>query len=112
MSLAGIAVAIGAMVDAAIVVVEQTHKKLEHWDAGGRREDYREVVIGAVKEVGRPAFFSLAVLAIAFLPVFTLEAPGGPPLQAARLHQDLLDRDRRASSPSPSTRPCASSSRG
>ena len=77
MSLAGIAVAIGAMVDAAIVVVEQTQKKLEHWEAGGRREDYREVVIGAVKEVGRPAFYSLAVLSIAFLPVFTLEAQEG-----------------------------------
>ena len=45
MSLGGIAIAMGAMVDAAIVVVEQTHKKLEEWDRDGRREDYRDVVI-------------------------------------------------------------------
>ncbi len=77
MSLAGIAVAVGAMVDAAIVVVEQTHKKLERWEEGGRRGDYREVVLTAIKEVGRPSFFSLLVLAIAFLPVFTLEAQEG-----------------------------------
>ncbi|HEY4961224.1 MAG TPA: efflux RND transporter permease subunit, partial [Terriglobales bacterium] len=52
MSLGGIAVAIGAMVDAAVVVVEQTHKKLEHWEAEGRPGDYHSVVISAVKEVG------------------------------------------------------------
>src|SRR6266496_807470 len=52
MSLGGIAIAIGAMVDAAIVVVEQTHKKLEHWQAEGRPGDYKDVVISAVKEVG------------------------------------------------------------
>ena len=56
MSLGGIAVAIGAMVDAAIVVVEQTHKKLEHWEAGGRKGDYRRIIIDAVKEVGGPSF--------------------------------------------------------
>jgi Cu(I)/Ag(I) efflux system membrane protein CusA/SilA len=77
MSLAGIAVAIGAMVDAAIVVVEQTHKKLEHWDAEGRPGDYREVIIAAIKEVGRPSFFSLLVIAVSFIPVFTLEAQEG-----------------------------------
>ena len=77
MSLGGIAVAIGAMVDAAIVVVEQTHKKLEHWEAGGRKEDYRRVVIDAVKEVGGPSFFALLVIAVSFLPVFALEAQEG-----------------------------------
>jgi len=77
MSLGGIAVAIGAMVDAAIVVVEQTHKKLEHWEAEGRAGDYRDVVVGAVKEVGGPAFFSLLVIAVSFMPVFTLEAQEG-----------------------------------
>jgi len=56
MSLGGIAIAIGAMVDAAIVVVEQTHKKLEHWDAASRPGSYKDVVIGAVKEVGDRAF--------------------------------------------------------
>jgi Cu(I)/Ag(I) efflux system membrane protein CusA/SilA len=77
MSLGGIAVAIGAMVDAAVVVVEQTHKKLEHWNAEGRKEDYHRVVISAVKEVGGPSFFALLVIAVAFLPVFTLEAQEG-----------------------------------
>ena len=77
MSLGGIAVAIGAMVDAAIVVVEQTHKKLEHWEAGGRVGDYRDVIITAVKEVGGPSFFSLLVIAVSFMPVFALEAQEG-----------------------------------
>ena len=77
MSLGGIAIAIGAMVDAAIVVVEQTHKKLEQWDAEGRKRDYQEVVIGAVKEVGGPSFFALLVIAVSFMPVFTLEAQEG-----------------------------------
>jgi Cu(I)/Ag(I) efflux system membrane protein CusA/SilA len=77
MSLGGIAIAIGAMVDAAVVVVEQTHKKLEHWEAAGRPGDYKEVVVGAVKEVGGPSFFSLLVIAVAFLPIFSLEAQEG-----------------------------------
>jgi Cu(I)/Ag(I) efflux system membrane protein CusA/SilA len=77
MSLGGIAIAIGAMVDAAIVVVEQTHKKLEEWEREGRRGDYREVVISAVKEVGGPSFFALLVIAVSFLPVLTLEAQEG-----------------------------------
>ena len=77
MSLGGIAVAIGAMVDAAVVVVEQTHKKLEHWNAEGRPGDYHKVVISAVKEVGGPSFFALLVIAVSFLPVFTLEAQEG-----------------------------------
>jgi Cu(I)/Ag(I) efflux system membrane protein CusA/SilA len=77
MSLGGIAIAVGAMVDAAIVVVEQTHKKLEIWDRTGRREDYRRVVIDAVKEVGGPSFFALLVIAVSFVPVLTLEAQEG-----------------------------------
>jgi len=77
MSLGGIAIAIGAMVDAAIVVVEQTHKKLEHWDAEGRPGDFKNVVISAVKEVGGPSFFALLVIAVSFMPVFTLEAQEG-----------------------------------
>jgi len=77
MSLGGIAIAIGAMVDAAIVVVEQTHKKLEHWDAEGRPGSYKEVVIRAVKEVGGPSFFALLVIAVSFMPVFTLEGMEG-----------------------------------
>jgi Cu(I)/Ag(I) efflux system membrane protein CusA/SilA len=77
MSLGGIAVAIGAMVDAAVVVVEQTHKKLEHWEAEGRPGDYKRVIIDAVKEVGGPSFFALLVIAVSFLPVFALEAQEG-----------------------------------
>ncbi|MGO9128872.1 MAG: efflux RND transporter permease subunit [Bryobacteraceae bacterium] len=77
MSLGGIAIAIGALVDAAIVVVEQTHKKLEEWERTGRHEDYRRVVIDAVKEVGGPSFFALLVIAVSFLPVLTLEAQEG-----------------------------------
>ena len=77
MSLGGIAIAIGAMVDAAIVVVEQTHKKLEHWDAAGRPGNYKDVVISAVKEVGGPSFFALLVIAVSFMPVFTLAGMEG-----------------------------------
>jgi Cu(I)/Ag(I) efflux system membrane protein CusA/SilA len=77
MSLGGIAIAIGAMVDASIVVVEQAHKKLEMWEASGRRGDYKEVVIDAVKEVGGPSFFALLVIAVSFLPVLALEAQEG-----------------------------------
>ncbi len=77
MSLGGIAIAIGAMVDAAIVVVEQTHKRLEEWEAAGRPEDFRDVVIRAVQEVGRPSFFALLVIAVSFMPVFALEAQEG-----------------------------------
>ena len=77
MSLGGIAIAIGAMVDAAIVVVEQTHKKLEHWDTTGRPGNYKDVVISAVKEVGGPSFFALLVIAVSFMPVFTLAGMEG-----------------------------------
>ncbi len=77
MSLGGLAVAIGAMVDAAVVVVEQTHKKLEQWNAAGRPGKYQDVIISAVKEVGGPSFFALLVIAVSFLPVFALEAQEG-----------------------------------
>src|SRR5215467_12010704 len=77
MSLGGIAIAIGAMVDAAIVVVEQTHKKLEHWEAEGKQGPGAQVIIDAVKEVGGPSFFSLLVIAVSFLPIFALEAQEG-----------------------------------
>ncbi|MGH9629252.1 MAG: efflux RND transporter permease subunit, partial [Bryobacteraceae bacterium] len=77
MSLGGIAIAIGAMVDAAIVVVEQTHKKLERWQAEGRQGSSTGVVIDAVKEVGGPSFFALLVIAVSFLPVFALQYQEG-----------------------------------
>jgi len=77
MSLGGIAVAIGALVDAAVVVVENAHKKLEAWEHGGRQGDYKHVLIGAVQEVGRPSFYSLLVIALSFMPIFALEAQEG-----------------------------------
>lgn len=77
MSLGGIAIAVGELVDAAIVVVEQTHKKLEEWERNGRVGDYHRVVIEAVKEVGGPSFYSLLVIAVSFLPILTLEAQEG-----------------------------------
>ncbi len=77
MSLGGIAIAVGALVDAAIVVVEQVHKKLEEWERNGRPGDYSDVVIGAMKEVAGPSFFALLVIGISFLPVLALEAQEG-----------------------------------
>jgi len=77
MSLGGIAIAVGAMVDAAIVVVEQTHKKLEGAHPGWTFADYQRAIVDAVKEVGGPSFFALLVIAVSFLPVLTLEAQEG-----------------------------------
>ncbi|HZX97267.1 MAG TPA: CusA/CzcA family heavy metal efflux RND transporter [Myxococcales bacterium] len=102
MSLGGIAIAIGALVDAAIVVVEQTHKKLEIWKRNGgagdgsgggvgsagdgrrpeagaleARQDHRAVIIQAVKEVGGPGFFALLVIGVSFLPILALEGQEG-----------------------------------
>jgi Cu(I)/Ag(I) efflux system membrane protein CusA/SilA len=77
MSLSGIAIAIGALVDAAIVVVEQTHKKLEKWEEAGRGGDHKRVIVEAVKEVGGPSFFSLLVIAVSFVPIFALQAQEG-----------------------------------
>ena len=77
MSLGGIAVAIGAMVDASIIMVENVHKKLDLWETGGRPGRREDVVIKALQEVGRPIFFALVVITISFLPIFTLEATEG-----------------------------------
>ena len=77
MSLSGIAIAIGAMVDASIIMVENAHKKLEEWEAHGRPGSRVEVIIEAAKEVGPSLFFSLLVITVGFLPVFTLEAQAG-----------------------------------
>jgi Cu(I)/Ag(I) efflux system membrane protein CusA/SilA len=74
MSLAGIIIAIGDMVDAAVVLVENAHRRLEQ---AGPTANRREIVIDSVKDLGPPIFASLLVIAIAFLPVFTLEAQEG-----------------------------------
>ena len=77
MSLGGIVIAIGDMVDAPIVFVENVHKRLDEWTKGIRKGTRESVVIGAMKEVGPPIFASLLVMAIAFMPVFMLEAQEG-----------------------------------
>src|SRR5688572_6759775 len=77
MALGGIAIAIGAMVDAAIVMVENAHKRLEQWEEAVRPGDRNQVLIEAAKEVGKPLFFSLLIITVSFLPIFTLEAQEG-----------------------------------
>jgi Cu(I)/Ag(I) efflux system membrane protein CusA/SilA len=77
MSLAGVAIAFGELIDASIVVVEQTHKKLEQWQRAGCPGRHRDVVLTAVKEVAGPTFFTLLVIAISFLPVLTLQGQEG-----------------------------------
>jgi Cu(I)/Ag(I) efflux system membrane protein CusA/SilA len=72
MSLAGIAISIGVLVDGAIVEVENAYNKLYHWQADGRKGDFHKVRLEALLEVGPAVFFSLLVIAVAFLPVFTL----------------------------------------
>jgi Cu(I)/Ag(I) efflux system membrane protein CusA/SilA len=80
MSLSGIAIAIGAMVDASIIMVENAHKKLEEWHCDSKKQEECtrfDVIIDAAKEVGPSLFFSLLVITVGFLPVFTLEAQAG-----------------------------------
>jgi Cu(I)/Ag(I) efflux system membrane protein CusA/SilA len=72
MSLAGIAISIGVLVDGAIVEVENAYNKLHLWEAGGRKGDFHEVRLEALKEVGPSVFFSLLVIAVAFIPIFAL----------------------------------------
>lgn len=74
MSLGGIAIAIGAMVDAAIVMIENAHKHLERLKPGESRV---QAIIAACREVGPALFFSLLIITVSFLPVFTLEAQEG-----------------------------------
>jgi Cu(I)/Ag(I) efflux system membrane protein CusA/SilA len=74
MSLSGIAIAIGAMVDGAIVMIENAHK---HIEKDGGKKPHWELILDAAKEVGPALFFSLLIIAISFLPVFTLEAQEG-----------------------------------
>jgi Cu(I)/Ag(I) efflux system membrane protein CusA/SilA len=79
MSLSGIAIAIGAMVDAAIIMIENAHKHIEHESAKppGEQRDRWQVIIEAAKEVGPALFYSLLVITVSFIPVFTLEAQEG-----------------------------------
>src|SRR5947208_2136344 len=81
MSLGGIAIAIGAIVDSAIIMIENAHKALEHFrETHGREPGNRErfgVIVGAAKSVGRPLFFALLVITVSFIPVFSLTAQEG-----------------------------------
>ncbi len=72
MSLAGIAISIGVLVDGAIVEVENAYKKLEIWNSTGRKGDFHAIRLEALKQVGPSVFFSLLVIAVSFLPIFTL----------------------------------------
>ena len=74
MSLGGIAIAIGAMVDASIIMIENAHKRIEHEGATRPR---REILVEAAQQVGRPLFFSLLIITVSFLPIFSLEAQEG-----------------------------------
>ena len=77
MSLGGIAIAIGAMVDAAIVAVENCHKKIEEWKMEGKKKPLNSVIVEGIKEVGPASFYSLLVIVVSFLPIFALEAQEG-----------------------------------
>lgn len=77
MSLGGIAIAIGAMVDAAIVMIENAHKHLEHLKPDHTVRDRADAMLDACKEVGPALFFSLLIITVSFLPVFTLESQEG-----------------------------------
>ena len=82
MSLGGIAIAIGAMVDAAVVMIENAHKKIEAWHAANPGEELKgerhwHVMTEAATEVGPALFFCLLIITLSFIPVFTLEAQEG-----------------------------------
>ena len=82
MSLGGIAIAIGAMVDAAIVMIENAHKHLERWQQQNPQQTLRgeprwQIITQAATEVGPALFFSLLIITLSFIPVFTLEAQEG-----------------------------------
>ncbi len=77
MSLGGIAIAIGAMIDAAIVMIENAHKHLERLPEGHSTNDRADAMLAACKEVGPALFFSLLIITVSFLPVFSLEGQEG-----------------------------------
>ena len=96
MSLSGIAISIGVLVDGAIVEVENAYKKLELWQEGGRVGDFHEVRLRALKEVGPSVFFSLLVIAVAFIPIFALEEQEGRLFKPLAYTKNLHDGHRRA----------------
>ena len=89
MSLAGIAISIGVLVDGAIVEVENAYRKIQFWEAGGKKESFHKVRLDALLEVGPSVFFSLLVIAVAFLPVFTLVDQEGRLFRPLALSKNL-----------------------
>ncbi|CAI8860796.1 efflux RND transporter permease subunit [Methylococcus capsulatus] len=89
MSIGGIIVAVGDMVDASIVMVDNAHRRLEEWERGGGVAERNRVLIDSAKEVGPPIFASLLVIAVAFMPVFTLEAQEGRLFKPLALTKNL-----------------------
>src|SRR3546814_17564257 len=83
LSLGGIAIAVGAMVDAAVVMIENAHKHLEHWERDHPGEELKgaerwRVITEAAAEVGPALFLSLLIIPFSFIPLFTLEVQDGP----------------------------------
>ncbi len=77
MSLGGIAIAIGVMVDASVVMVENAHKHLERERSNGNNTNHQDLILRASKEVGPALFYSLVIITVSFLPVFSLQAQEG-----------------------------------
>lgn len=77
MSLGGIILAVGAMVDSGICMVENAHKHLERWEESGKKEPRLQVIMEAAKEVGEPLFYALLIITVSFIPIFALEAQEG-----------------------------------
>jgi len=89
MSVAGIAISIGVLVDGAIVEVENAYNKLHRWEAEGRRGDFHQVRLEALQEVGPSVFFSLLLIAVAFLPIFALVDQEGRLFKPLALSKNL-----------------------
>ena len=90
MSLAGIAIAIGVLVDAGIVVTENAFRYVEQRGIDTRdRAAVREAVLDSTRLVGRPVFFSMAIIVLAFIPVFALTGQEGQAVPPAGVHQDV-----------------------
>jgi Cu(I)/Ag(I) efflux system membrane protein CusA/SilA len=89
MSLAGIAISIGVLVDGAIVEVENAYRKIQHWHEDGRKGDFFHVRLEALTEVGPSVFFSLLVIAVAFIPIFTLVDQEGRLFRPLALSKNL-----------------------
>jgi len=89
MSLAGIAISIGVLVDGAIIEVENAYRKIQHWDENGRKESFFKVRLEALTEVGPSVFFSLLVIAVSFIPIFALVDQEGRLFRPLALSKNL-----------------------